>query len=215
MLYRLTPDQCKVSDDPDVEMSVYEGHPHMLARRHRAEEAIRCDEVGGARDGEPLPRLPSSPCATSKATTSASRGAQRGDSDARVRRLRSRHRQADSTRKSRSTSSLPVIVVGSRDADSGGLGKTSRWPRSAPGADGAADAHHHHGTQRPSVGRITAPSRQLPDPRSFHVTTDHSAHLRGAGAEQRGPGRLPLHGERRPHHAHPGPHRRPRWSRPS
>ena len=57
LLYRLTPDQCRlIMVDPKMlELSVYDAHPASAdARCHRPEEGDRRAEVGGARDGRAL-----------------------------------------------------------------------------------------------------------------------------------------------------------------
>ena len=102
LLYRLPPDQLPLHHDrsQDAGAQRLRGHPASAdARRHRAAQGDRGAEMGGARDGGPLPRHElDSACATSRATTSGWRDARaqgRGADPPGADRLRSRDRQAD------------------------------------------------------------------------------------------------------------------------
>ena len=196
ILYRLPPEQCRfIMIDPKMlELSVYDGIPHLLAPGgDRSAQGGRRAEMDGARDGEPLPRAcPSSACATSPATTSASPRPQR-EGEHFVRTVQTGF-DADGQpiyeEEPLDPSPCPIIVVvidemadlmlvAGKDIE-GAIQRLAQMAR-------AAGIHIVMATQRPSVDVITGTIKaNFPTRISFQVTSkiDSRTILGEQGAEQ-------------------------------
>ena len=196
LLYRLTPDQCKfIMIDPKMlELSVYDGIPHLLAPvvtdPNKAVVALKWT----VREMEErYRRCRSSACATSTATTAASASRSQGrDADPHgADRLRPRDRPAQSTsRRKWTTTPMPFIVVivdemadlmmvAGKDIE-GAVQRLAQMAR-------AAGIHVIMATQRPSVDVITGTIKaNFPTRVRFQVTSkiDSRTILGEQGAEQ-------------------------------
>ena len=222
LLYRLTPDQCRlIMVDPKMlELSVYDAHPASAhAGRHRPEEGGGRAQVGGARDGGALQENVEARRAQHRRLQRARRRGQGQGREAlphRSHRLRQGERRGDL--RGRGARSRAVALHrhhrrrDGRPDDGGRQGHRRRG--AAAGADGARRRPARDPRHAAAVGRRHHRHHQgeFPDPHLVpgHVQDRQPHHPGRAGRRTAArPGRHALHGRRRTHQPRARPVRAP------
>ena len=197
LVYRLTPDECRlIMVDPKMlELSVYDGIPHLLTPVVTdPKKAMMALQMGGARDGGPLPaRCRSSGCATSTASTPAwPRPRRSGETITRTVQTGFDRETGEAVYEDEvmDLDPLPyIVVIVDEMADlmmvagkeiEGAIQRLAQMAR-------AAGIHVILATQRPSVDVITGTIKaNFPTRISFQVTSkiDSRTILGEMGAEQ-------------------------------